>query len=167
MNAAAFHRLIQEIPYVTLRRKFLASPNLTHYDRLPNLQVNKTRKYWRTNKDQFPAQALRMKGVFVTYVGARVARSDESTSLPRIRMARVQTPASTAYVGWVCCWFSPLICSERFFPRYSGFPLFNDQYFQIPTRLAMIGDQNHYVDVLPKNRVIFIYLNPSLYGSLI
>ena len=31
----------------------------------------------------------------------------------------------------------------------------------------MIGDQNHYVDVLPKNRVIFIYLNRLLYGSLI
>ena len=31
----------------------------------------------------------------------------------------------------------------------------------------MIGDQNHYVDVLPKNSVIFIYLNRLLYGSLI
>ena len=138
MNAAAFYRLIQEIPYVTLRRKFLASPNLTHYDRLPNLQVNKTRKYWRTNKDQFPAQALRMKGVFVTYVGARVARSDESTSLPR--MARVQIPASTAYVGWVCCWFSPLL--REVFLRVLRFsPLLNNQYFQIPTRPAMIGEE--------------------------
>ena len=97
MNAAAFYRLIQEIPYVTLRRKFLASPNLTHYDRLPNLQVNKTRKYWRTNKDQFPAQALRMKGVFVTYVGARVARSDESTSLPR--MVRGSNPGVDSICG--------------------------------------------------------------------
>ena len=138
MNAAAFYRLIQEIPYVTLRRKFLASPNLTHYDRLPNLQVNKTRKYWRTNKDQFPAQALRMKGVFVTYVGARVARSDESTSLPR--MARVQIPASTAYVGWVCCWFSPLL-REVFLRALRFSPLLNNQYFQIPTRPAMIGEE--------------------------
>ena len=68
---------------------------------------------------------------------------------------------------WVESVVGSLLCSERFFPRYSGFPLFNDQYFQIPTRLAMIGDQNHYVDVLPKNRVIFIYLNRLLYGSLI
>ena len=41
---------------------------------------------------------------------------------------QVQIPASTAYVGWVCCWFSPLLqaaclCSERFFSGYSGFPL--------------------------------------------
>ena len=71
MNAAAFYRLIQEIPNVTPRRKFFASPNLTHYDRLPNLQVNKTQKYWRTNKDQFPAQALRMKGVFCDLCGSK------------------------------------------------------------------------------------------------
>ena len=32
----------------------------------------------------------------------------ESTRLPLINVTRVQIPASTPYVGWVCCWFSPL-----------------------------------------------------------
>ena len=33
---------------------------------------------------------------------------------------------STPYVGWVCCWFSPL--HERFFSRYPGLPLGNGLY---------------------------------------
>ena len=28
---------------------------------------------------------------------------------PPANVARVQIPASTPYVGWVCCWFSPLL----------------------------------------------------------
>ena len=28
---------------------------------------------------------------------------------PPTNVARVQIPASTPYVGWVCCWFSPLL----------------------------------------------------------
>ena len=38
-------------------------------------------------------------------------------------VARVQIPASTPYVGWVCCWFSPFF--REVFLRYSGFPLFS------------------------------------------
>ena len=101
----------------------------------------------------------------MTYVGARVARSDESTSLPR--MVRGSNPGVDSICGLSLLLVLSFNLLREVFPRYSGFPLFNDQYFQIPTRLAMIGDQNHYVDVLPKNRVIFIYLNHLLYGSLI
>ena len=36
-------------------------------------------------------------------------------------VAWVHIPASTPYVGWVCCWFSPLLWG--FFSGYSGFPL--------------------------------------------
>ena len=36
-------------------------------------------------------------------------------------VARVQIPASTPYMGWVCCWFSPLL--REFFSAYSGFPI--------------------------------------------
>ena len=39
--------------------------------------------------------------------GARVAQWWEHSPLTNV--ARVQIPASTAYVGWVCCWFSPLL----------------------------------------------------------
>ena len=28
---------------------------------------------------------------------------------PPTSVARIQIPASTTYVGWVCCWFSPLL----------------------------------------------------------
>ena len=58
-----------------------------------------------------------MKGVFVTYVGARVARSDESTSLPQhmwVEFVVGSTPVS---------------------------PLLNNQYFQIPTQPAMIVEE--------------------------
>ena len=40
---------------------------------------------------------------------------------PPTSVARVQIPASTPYLGWVCCWFSPLL--ERFFSGDSDFPL--------------------------------------------
>ena len=41
---------------------------------------------------------------------------------PPTNVARVWFPDLTPYVGWVCCWFS-ILCSERFFSAYSGFPL--------------------------------------------
>ena len=40
---------------------------------------------------------------------------------PPTSVAQVQIPASTPYLGWVYCWFSPLL--ERFFSGDSGFPL--------------------------------------------
>ena len=50
---------------------------------------------------------------------ARVARWWERS--PPTIVAGVQLPASMPYVGWVCCWFSPL--PREFFSGYSGFPL--------------------------------------------
>ena len=35
----------------------------------------------------------------------------------------VTTSTYTVYLGWLCCWFSPFACSERFFSGYSSFPL--------------------------------------------
>ena len=40
---------------------------------------------------------------------------------PPTNVARVQIPASTSYVGWVCCWFSPLLRGV-FFPGTPVFP---------------------------------------------
>ena len=39
---------------------------------------------------------------------------------PPTKVAQVQILVSTQYVGWVCCWFSPLLL--QVFPGYSGFP---------------------------------------------
>ena len=39
---------------------------------------------------------------------------------PPTKVAQVQILVSTQYVGWVCCWFSPLLLPV--FPGYSGFP---------------------------------------------
>ena len=48
-------------------------------------------------------------------------------------VARVQIPASTPYVGWVCCWFSPFF--REVFLRVLRFsPLLKNQHFQIPIR---------------------------------
>ena len=50
---------------------------------------------------------------------------------PPTNVARVQIPASTPYVGWVCCWFSPLL--QEVFLRVLRFsPLLKNQHFQIP-----------------------------------
>ena len=40
---------------------------------------------------------------------------------PPTNVAQLQIPASTPYVGWVCCWFSPLL-REVFFPCTPVFP---------------------------------------------
>ena len=58
---------------------------------------------------------------------------------PPTNVARVQIPASTLYVGWVCCWFSPLF--REVFLRVLRFsPLLKNQKFndlQIPIRLGI------------------------------
>ena len=57
---------------------------------------------------------------------------------PPTNVARVQIPASTPYVGWVCCWFSPLL--RDLFLRVLRFtPLLKNQHFQIPIRSGTHG----------------------------
>ena len=57
---------------------------------------------------------------------------------PPTNVARVQIPASTPYVGWVCCWFSPLL--RGVFLRVLQFsPLLKNQHFQIPIRSGTHG----------------------------
>ena len=48
-------------------------------------------------------------------------------------VTQVQIPASTPYVGWVCCWFSPLL-REVFLQVLRFSPLLKNQHFQIPIR---------------------------------
>ena len=42
-----------------------------------------------------------------------------------------------SYVGWVCCWISPLL-REVFSPGTSAFPLLKNEHFQIPIRSGTI-----------------------------
>ena len=85
--------------------------------------------------------------------GARVAQWWEH--LPPTNVARVQIPASTPYVGWICCWFSPLL--REVFLRVLRFsPLLKNQHFQIPIWPGIRQTKNHHVDVLPANRYLFI-----------
>ena len=53
-------------------------------------------------------------------------------SLPT-NVARVRILAWTPYVGWVCCWFSPLL-REVFLQVLRFSPLLKNQHFQIPIR---------------------------------
>ena len=67
-------------------------------------------------------------------------------------------PASTPYVGWVCCWFLSLF--RDVFLRLLWFsPLLKNQRFQIQIRLRIryMCMKNHHVDMLPQNRYLFIY----------
>ena len=67
---------------------------------------------------------------------ARVAQWWEYS--PPTDVARVQIPALTPYVGWVCCWFSPLL--REVFLRVLRFsPLLKNQHFQIPIRSGTHG----------------------------
>ena len=62
--------------------------------------------------------------------------SGEGTRLP-VMWPGVQILASTPYVGWVCCWFSPFLL-EVFF-RFIWFsPLLKHQHFQISIRSGTI-----------------------------
>ena len=61
-------------------------------------------------------------------------------------------------VGWVCCWFSPLLWEV--FLRVLRFPpLLKIQHFQIPIRPEIRSTKNHFVDVLPPNHIIIIINN--------
>ena len=52
---------------------------------------------------------------------------------PPTNVAQVQIPASTPYMGWVCCCFSPLL--REVFLRVLRFsPHLKNQHFQIPIR---------------------------------
>ena len=69
-------------------------------------------------------------GLFFMW-GARMVQWWEHS--PPTNVARVQIPASTPYVGWVCCWFSPLL--REVFLRVLRFsPVLKNQHFQIPIR---------------------------------
>ena len=60
-------------------------------------------------------------GIFATSCGARIAKWWEHS--PPTKLAGVQILASTPYVGWVCCWFSPSL-REVFLrvPRFFSSP---------------------------------------------
>ena len=58
-------------------------------------------------------------------------------SLPT-NVARVWILASMPYVGWVCCWFCPLL-REVFLQVLRFSPLLKNQHFQIPIRSGTHG----------------------------
>ena len=67
---------------------------------------------------------------------ARVAQWWELS--PPTNVAQVRILASTPNVGWVCCWFSPLL--REVFLRVLRFsPLPKNQHFQIPIRSGTLG----------------------------
>ena len=63
--------------------------------------------------------------------GARVAQWWEHSPPTNVSLVRIL--ASTPYVDWVCCWFSPLL--REVFLRVLRFsPLLKNQHFQIQIR---------------------------------
>ena len=69
-------------------------------------------------------------------MGATVAQWWERS--PPTNVARVRILASAPYVGWVCCWFSPLL--QEVFLRILRFsPLLKNKHFQIPIRFGTHG----------------------------
>ena len=75
---------------------------------------------------------------------------------PPANVTRVQIPLSMPYVGWVCCWFPPLL--REVFVRVLQFsPLLKNQHFQIPIRPGMVDEQPMY-KLLLLNLIINHYL---------
>ena len=74
--------------------------------------------------------------VFITLNSMGAAQWWEHS--PPTNVARVRILASTPYVGWVCCSFSPLL--REVFLRVLRFsPLLKNQHFQIPIRSGTHG----------------------------
>ena len=87
---------------------------------------------------------------------------------PPTYVARVQIPASTPYVGWVCCWFSPLF--REVFLRVLRFsPLLKNLHFQIPIRpgirwlCGLLRNPSHFFNLgrgkTPKLELLWIVCN--------
>ena len=94
------------------------------------------------------------KGAFGVLDSEQWWRSGASTRLPPIWPGLKSRFRRHTLVEFVVC---SLLCSERFFSGYSGFPLSSkNQHFQIPVRPGIRLTKNHYVDVLPPNRYLFI-----------
>ena len=55
---------------------------------------------------------------------------------PPTSVARAEIPASKPYVGWVCCWFSPLL-REVFLLVLRFSPLLKNKHFQILIRAGI------------------------------
>ena len=60
-------------------------------------------------------------------------------------------------ICWVCCWFSPLL-QDIFLWVLQCASVLKNQHFQIPIQpgIRYLYVKNHYVDVLPLNRYLFI-----------
>ena len=87
------------------------------------------------NNSLYPTKAA-LINCSIIHWGARVAQWWEHS--PPTNLARVRILASTPYVGWVCCWFSPLL--REVFLRVLRFsPLLKNQHFQIPIRSGIHG----------------------------
>ena len=90
-------------------------------ENLPNTTVN-INLYRRLNYIFTLTFKLKNDSSKFMVLGGKGWRSGESARLlAPTNMARVQILASTPSVGCVCCWLR-LLCSKRFFSRYSGFP---------------------------------------------
>ena len=97
-------------------------------------------------------------GTFCSRGGARVVQWWEHS--PPTNVARVQIPASTPYVGWVCCWFSHLL--REVFLRVLRFsPLLKNQH--VSTSSYELLSAPHWVNKLQFtvfiNRMIAFHLN--------
>ena len=67
------------------------------------------------------------------------------------------SPGSNRYVGWVCCWFSPL--PREIFLRVLRFsPLFKNQHFQIPMRPGTSRENEEPLSGCATFKPWFIYL---------
>ena len=94
--------------------------------------------------------------------GARVAQLWARSSPTNV--ARVQIPALTPYVGWVCCWFSPLL-REVFLQvlRFSPLLLRPQQHLykaeHIPIKLFLLHQRS---DSVHKKPFPIIYLELNL-----
>ena len=76
----------------------------------------------------------------------------------RALASQQRSPGSNRYVGWVCCWFSPL--PREVFLRVLRFnsPRFKNQHFQIPMRPGTSRENEDPLSGCATSKPWFIYL---------
>ena len=68
-----------------------------------------------------------------------------------------RSSGSNRYVGWVCCWFSPLL-REGFLRVLRFSPLFKNHHFQIPMRPGTSRENEEPLSGCATSKPWFIYL---------
>ena len=83
--------------------------------------------------------------------------ANKGGAMVRALASQQRSLGSSRYVGWVCCWFSPLL-REVFLRELRFSPLFKNQHFQIPIRSGTSRENEEPLSGCATSKPWFIWL---------